>query len=68
MRLTSFEQRDEAGFAVELIIRTTMSFRADDSKKQKDWDAARKKLQEAQELLIASGFYSSDFDPPLAAY
>jgi len=45
-----------------------MSFRADDSKKQKDWDAARKKLQEAQELLIASGFYSSDFDPSLAAY
>jgi len=68
MRLTSFEQRDQAGFAVQLIIRTTMSYRAEDSKKQKDWDVARKKLQEAQELLTQSGFYSEDFDPSLAAY
>jgi len=68
MRLTSFEQRDQAGFAVQVIIRTTMSFRAEDSKKQKDWDDARKKLQQAQELLVRSGFYSSDFDPSLAAY
>jgi len=45
-----------------------MSFRAEDSKKQKDWDDARKKLQQAQELLVRSGFYSSDFDPSLAAY
>lgn len=68
MRLNSLEQRDQAGLAVQLIIRTTMSFRAENSANQKAWDDARKKLQEAQELLIESGFYSEDFDPTLAAY
>lgn len=67
-RLNSLKQRDEGGLAVQLIIRTTISFRAENPVNQKAWDDAREKLQEAQELLMRSGFYSEGFDPTIAAY
>lgn len=68
MRLYSKEERDDAGLAVELIIRTLLSFPADDRGDQPAWDEAYRCLQRAQDLLKESGFYSDEFDPTLAAY
>lgn len=68
MRLYSKEERDNAGFAIELNKRTLLSFPADSPDNQAVQDKAHKYLIKAQELLIESGFYSDEFDPSLAAY
>jgi hypothetical protein len=68
MRLYSKEERDNAGFALELILRTLLSFPADNPDAQPAQNEALRCLQKAQELLKESGFYSEEFDPSLAAY
>lgn len=66
MRLNSLDERDQAGFALELIRRTILSTRPDETNKK--WKEAYKKLGEAQQILMDSGFYSPEFDPGLASY
>jgi len=66
MRLHGMKQRDDAGFAIQLVIRTIMSSSPD--KNKQDWMKAYQLLQEAQDILVRTGFYSDDFDPSLAAY
>lgn len=66
MRLHGMKQRDDAGFAIQLVIRTIMSHPPD--KNKEDWMKAYRLLQEAQNILVETGFYSDDFDPRLAAY
>jgi hypothetical protein len=66
MRLASKEERDQAGFALELIRRTILSHSPHSHTKQ--WKEAQKLLGEAQQILIETGFYSDDFNPSLASY
>ena len=66
MRLNSKQQNDEAGFAIELVIRTIMSHSPHEH--TEDWKKAYRLLQEAQNILVATGFYSEEFDPKLSAY
>ena len=66
MRLNSQEQRDQAGFAIELIKRTVMSHPPCEA--WNDWMKAVRLLDEAQEILIKTSFYSKEFDPKDASY
>ena len=66
MRLHGKKQRDDAGLAIQLVIRTIMSHQPDKNKEV--WMKAFRLLQEAQNILVETGFYSDDFDPRLAAY
>ena len=66
MRLHGMKQRDDAGLAIQLVIRTIMSHSPD--KNKQDWMKAYRLLQEAQDILVQTGFYSGDFDPSRAAY
>ena len=67
MRLNSKEQRDEAGFAIELVRRTIMSHPPYDGWSD-EWREALQHLTQAQEILKRTGFYTDDYDPTLAAY
>ena len=67
VRLHGKKQRDEAGFAVELVCRTIMSHPPYDGWSE-EWMDALKHLRQAQEILERTGFYSDDYDPNLAAY
>ncbi len=66
MRLNSKQQNDEAGFAIQLVIRTIMSHSPHEH--TEEWIKAYKLLEEAQSILVSTGFYSDDFNPNLAAY
>jgi len=66
MRLNSKQQNDEAGFAIQLVIRTIMSHSPHEH--TEEWMKAYGLLQEAQNILIKTGFYSEKFDPGLASY
>ena len=66
MRLHGKEQRDEAGFAVQVICQTIRSQGAHEH--SKEWREALVALRKAQKILIDTGFYSDKFDPSLAAY
>lgn len=67
MRLQSKEERDSAGFAVELIRRTIMSHPPHDGWND-EWMEALESLSKAQEILERTGFYSEDYEPTLASY
>ena len=67
MRLHNKQERDDVGFAIELLCRTIMSHPPDDEWSE-EWMDALKYLREAQEILQRTGFYSGDYDPTLAAY
>ena len=67
MRLQSKDERDSAGFAVELIRRTIMSHPPYDGWND-EWTEALESLSKAQEILQRTGFYSDDYEPTLAAY
>ncbi len=66
MRLNSSQERDDAGFAIELIRRTILSHSPHGHTQQ--WKEAQRLLGEAQQILIETGFYSDDFNPSLASY
>jgi hypothetical protein len=67
MKLYGERQRDEAGFAIELVCRTIMSHPPYDGWSD-EWMDALTHLKQAQEILLRTGFYSDKFDPKLAAY
>lgn len=67
MRLHGKRQRDEAGFAIELVCRTIMSHPPCDGWSD-EWMDALDYLKKGQEILKRTGFYSDDYDPKLAAY
>mgnify|MGYP006277775269 CR=1 FL=1 len=69
MRLHGMQERDRAGFGVELIKRTILShppFEKDGW--SEEWMTALEHLSKAQEILQRTKFYSDEFDPGLAAY
>ena len=63
MKLHGKQQRDDAGFAIELVRRTIMSHPP-----HEEWEKALYHLNQAQDILKRTGFYSDDFDPRTAAY
>lgn len=67
MRLNSKEQRDKAGFAIELVRRAIMSHPPYDGWSD-EWKEALQHLTQAQEILKRTGFYTDDYDPTLAGY
>ena len=67
MRLHGKQQRDEAGFAIELVCRTIMSHPPNDGWSD-EWMNALDYLKKGQEILRKTSFYSDDFDPNIAAY
>jgi len=68
VKLHGKKQRDEAGFAIELVRRTIMSASPHEEGWSKEWMDALKHLSQAQEILQRTGFYSDDYNPTLAAY
>jgi hypothetical protein len=67
MRLNGKKERDQAGFAIELVCRTIMSH-PPHGEWSDEWMEALKHLRQAQEILERTGFYSDGYDPKLAAY
>jgi hypothetical protein len=60
------QERDNAGFAIELIKRTIMS--TSPQQTSPEWKKALVMLDDAQKILMETGFYSEGFDPSLATY